>query len=161
MSENVTGSLESEVLGQGVFVSEFTHSLDPKKRLTIPSEWRAQVGTPRSLYVLPDVEERCLCVLPNREMIRRVNESIRSQAVSDRRARKFMRSLAARADLVAWDVQGRIRIKDELLKFAGLKDHVVMVGAFQHFELWNPDAYAAAGRNADDEVAEAARYVGF
>lgn len=161
MSDNVTGSLEGEVLGQGVFVSEFTHSLDPKKRLTIPSEWRAQVGSPRSLYVLPDVEARCLCVLPNREMIRRVNESVRSQAVSDRRARNFMRSLAARADLVAWDVQGRIRIKDELLKFAGLKDRVVLVGAFQHFELWNPEAYAAAGMQGDEDVAAAARYVGF
>jgi DNA-binding transcriptional regulator/RsmH inhibitor MraZ len=36
------------------------------------------------------------------------------------------------------DVQGRIRIKDRLLKFALLEEKVVMVGALNRVQLWSP-----------------------
>ncbi|MBN1557597.1 MAG: hypothetical protein JW951_05565 [Lentisphaerae bacterium] len=152
--------LEDEVAGQGVFVSNFTHSLDPKKRLTIPSEWRAQIGTPRSLYILPDVNQRCLRCFPAAEMMRRI-ERLRQHAISDPRARQFARVLAAQSDLVSWDAQGRIRIKNELLEYAGLVDQVKLVGAFETFELWAPEALKSAGGMDPDSVREAAKYVGF
>ena len=152
--------LEKEIMGQGVFVSNFTHSLDPKKRLTIPSEWRAQVGTPRSLYVLPDVHHRCLCVFPAGEMMHRLKK-MRYHSISDLKARQFARVLASQSDLVSWDSQGRIRIKDELLEFAGLANQVVLVGAFDSFELWNPNYLKEAGGMDRRNLKEAARYVGF
>ena len=35
-------------------------------------------------------------------------------------------------------MQGRIRIRDRLLAFAGLKDTVVMIGAMNRIQLWSP-----------------------
>jgi MraZ protein len=160
MMEEANPILEKEIAGQGVFVSHFTHSLDPKRRLTIPSEWRAQVGSPRSLYVLPDVNQRCLCCFPAGEMIRRL-EKMRRHSIADQKARQFARVLASQSDLVSWDAQGRIRIKDELLAFAGLRDQVNLVGAFDTFELWNPDAFRDAGGMNREGIQDAARYVGF
>ena len=152
--------LEKEIKGQGVFVSNFTHSLDPKKRLTIPSAWRAQVDSPKSLYVLPDVHQKCLCVYPAGEMVRRL-EKIRTHSIADPKARQFARVLASQSDLVSWDSQGRIRIKDGLLDFAALVDQVALVGAFDSFELWNPE-YLKQARGMDRiSLREAARYVGF
>jgi len=152
--------LENEVKGQGIFVGEFTHSLDPKKRLTIPSEWRAQVGTPRSLYVLRDVTDKCLCVFPTSELQRRI-ERIRHHSIADAKARHFTRMLGSKSDLVAWDSQGRIRIKDELLEFAGLVDQIVMVGVFHSFELWSPENWNKVGGENRGTIHEAAQYVGF
>ena len=152
-------SMEVEVGAAGVFVSNFSHSLDPKKRLTIPSEWRAQAGAPNSLYVLPDVHQRCLCVYPAAEMVHRLKR-MRSHSIADRRARQFARVLASQSDLVTWDSQGRIRIKDELLVFAGLKDRVALVGAFACFELWNPEQLEASGGMDRDQLKDAAQYVG-
>ena len=152
--------LENEIRGQGIFVSEFLHSLDPKRRLTIPSDWRAQVGTPRSLYVLPDVSRRCLCVFTTGEMTHRLRK-IRHHSMSDKKARDFARVLASKSDLVGWDSQGRIRIKDELLDFAELTDAVALVGAFDCFELWNPKNLKEAGGVDRVSVQEAAKYVGF
>lgn len=152
--------LENEIKGQGVFISRFVHSLDPKKRLTIPSEWRAQVGTPKSLYILPDVTQKCLCVLPASEMARRL-ERIRQHSIADIKARQFQRAVASESDLVAWDSQGRIRIKDELLSFAGLVDQVVLVGAFHTFELWNPDGWEKSAPRDKGNILEWAQYVGF
>jgi MraZ protein len=158
--EETDDILEKEIKGQGVFVSTFTHSLDPKKRLTIPSSWRAQVGSPKSLYVLPDVHYRCLCVFPAAEMGRRL-EKMRHHSFGDRQAREFARVIGSQADLVSWDAQGRIRIKDELLDFAKLVDQVVLVGAIDRFEIWCPGELAAAGRADQQKLQDAARYVGF
>lgn len=145
---------------QGVFVSSFRHSLDPKKRLTIPAEWREQVAPDVSLYVLPDVHHRCLCVFPASEMIHRL-QSIRNHSFADREARQFARVLASKSDLVSWDSQGRIRVKDELLDFARLDGVVVMVGAFDRFELWDPESLAEEGGMDDGRLPDAATYVGF
>lgn len=146
---------------QGVFVGNFAHSLDPKRRLTIPSEWREHVGTPSSLYVLPDVESRrYLLVFPAREMVRRL-QAIRSHSIADAQARQFTRILGSQSQLAPWDTAGRIRVKDELLGYANLSDSVVLVGAIDHFELWNPELWKQVSATGASDLGEAARYVGF
>lgn len=145
---------------QGVFVSSARHSLDPKKRLTIPSEWRDQVVNPASLYVLPDIHHKCLCVFPAAEMMHRI-QSLRQHGVTDKKARFFARVLGSQSELVTWDSQGRIRIKDDLLGFAQLVDQVLLVGVFDHFELWNPDVFREESAMDGDSLRDAAQYVGF
>lgn len=158
--ENESIKLEEIVSGGGLFVGEFTHALDPKKRLTIPSVWRALVGAPPSLYVLPDLHHRCLNVFPMRSMVQKL-EKIRSISLGDKKGREFARILGEASDLVAWDSQGRIRIKDKLLDFGGLGDRVVMIGAFDRFELWSPDHRGEAGAFDQPSLEEAATYIGF
>lgn len=159
---------EEEVGGLGMFVGDYTHALDPKRRLTIPSGWRAQVGTNRSLYVLPDSDEHCLNLYPAAEMLPKLDK-IRRLAMSDSKARHFARVLGRASELVSWDSQGRIRIKDRLLEFAGLETEVVMVGAIDRIELWSPGAatgvWSRSGSDLDDEIdqavlKEAGDYVG-
>lgn len=153
--------VSGEMAGQGVFVNTYTHSLDSKKRVTIPSDWRELAGVPRRLFVLPGVNDKCLCVYPAREMTRRL-EKLRNLSIADEKGRQLARTLASRSDLVPWDTQGRIRIKDELLDFADLKNQVVMVGTFDGFELWNPDRWKEQSTSMDQpKLGDAARYVGF
>lgn len=146
----------------GGFASNFIHSLDPKKRLTIPAIWRDQVGEPKSLYVLPGLSnEKCLYVYPAQEMARRL-EKFRKIGIGDKKARMFARMLASNSDLVAWDAQGRIRIKDELLAYAGIISSVKFVGAWDRFEVWAPEEYEKAVSSIDQATMEdAVRYVGF
>jgi MraZ protein len=151
----------SDMAGQGVFVNTYTHSLDPKKRLTIPSDWRELVGVPRRLFVLPGVNDKCLCVYPAREMTRRL-EKLRNLSIADEKGRQLARTLASRSDLVPWDTQGRIRIKDDLLVYARLENQVVLVGTFDGFELWSPDLWKQQLQSSDQShLGDAARYVGF
>lgn len=145
---------------ESVFVGSFEHSLDPKRRLTIPSDWRAQVRGPGSLYVLPAVDERCLSVLPVREMTRRLG-SIGHHSIADRKAREFSRVLASRSDLLSWDSQGRIRIKDDMLDAVGIKESVVLLGNFWFFELWAPEVLKKSGVLEQANIEDAVRHVGF
>lgn len=159
MSENVVSPAKPEA-EEGVFVGTYIHALDPKRRLTIPSAWRDRVEGRPSFYVLPDVDERCLCVFSGREMFRRI-ESTGHHSIVDRKARQFARVLASRSDLVDWDSQGRIRIKDELLDYAGIKGSATLVGNFRFFEVWNPDILKKSGVLDETNLVDAVRHVGF
>ena len=152
--------LENEIRGLRLFVGEYVHSLDAKKRLTIPSEWRAQVGEPKSLFVMPDFHARCLNVYPAAEMTHKL-EKIRRHSMTDRKAMEFAGVLGAASDVVSWDSQGRIRIKDKLLGFAGLTDQVVLVGALDKFRLWSPDGRPEAEDVDQERLKQAGRYVDF
>ena len=125
------------LVGGRLIVSHFAHYLDPKKRLTIPASWRELVGEPSALYIMPGLKnEKCLYVYPAREMPRLL-ERIRGIGSGDQRAKAFARFLGNKSDYVSWDPQGRIRIRDDLLEFAGLAERVEMHGAWNHIELWN------------------------
>ncbi|MEI6166545.1 MAG: hypothetical protein WCS52_05070 [bacterium] len=148
-------------IAQGLFMGTYTHSLDPKKRLTIPSDWRECAGLSAGLYVLPDLEGRMfLSVYPAREMIQRL-QKIRNLSVADVKARQFARILGSQSQLAPWDSAGRIRINDSLLEQGKLTDQVTLVGAFDHFELWNPELWKQVGSTGPADLGEAARYVGF
>lgn len=151
--------LEKEIQGQGIFVGTYTHSLDPKRRLTIPSGWRAQVGEPKNLYVLPHVHDCCLSVIPASLMQERIIK-MRQHSIADKKARQFARVLASQSDLVSWDSQGRMRINDNLLSGAQLTDKVVLVGAFDSFELWSPENFEKSVVMDKASLQEAAEYVG-
>jgi len=152
--------LAGAIGGIGMFVSDFMHSLDPKKRLTIPAVWRAQVGEPKSLFVMPDFHEKCLNVFPASEMARKL-EKLRRHSMADRKAMEFARTLGSSSDLVSWDSQGRIRIKDKLLKFAGITDKVQMIGSLDKFQLWNPDLRDDSDDVDQAKLVEAGIYVDF
>lgn len=144
-------------------MGSWTHSLDPKKRLTIPSEWRDNAGVPNSLYVLPGLglaDRRYLSVFPAAKMAERL-QRIASLSIADTKGRQFARILGSQSQLAPWDSAGRIRINDSLLGYANLLDQVVLVGTIDHFELWNTDELNQAGIIGMAELSEAARNVGF
>jgi len=129
----------------GGFADNYAHSLDSKRRLTIPFEWREQVGTPNRLFVMPDFSRRCIRCFPGAEM-ERVTQKALDLHRSDPQVRDDLRELGRQSQNLPWDTQGRIRIRDELLDFAGLKDQVVMVGTMDSFELWAPENMRDATR---------------
>lgn len=142
------------------FFGTHYHSLDSKRRLTIPSEWREKAGEPQ-LFVLPGVNAKCLYVFPAREMARRL-EKFRSVSIADAKAQQFARAIFARANQIPWDSQGRIRVSDELMNWAELESQVVLAGVGTRFELWSPDHWAACQPAMDAAgFEEAAQYIGF
>jgi len=159
MERRVTTEME-ELLDAGAFVGSYTHSLDGKKRVTVPVDWREAAGTP-ILYALPGVNEKCLYVVTAREMDQRM-EKVRATSVTNVQAQKFARDFFSRADRVSLDSQGRIRVKDELLEYAGIINQTVLVGVGSRFELWSPESWNEQNSQLDQsKFAEAAQYIGF
>ena len=86
--------------------------------------------------------------------------AMRSHSIVDERARIFARTLGSRSNLVRWDAQGRIRIQDQLLDFAGIDKQAVLVGAFKRFEIWSPATWDQSGTDAENRFHDAAEYIG-
>ena len=139
-NESVAESTKSV---SGVLVGRFDHNLDPKKRFTIPSEWRAILGDPRYIYVMPDRKERCLNLIPQAEMEARL-EVLRQKALLDPALNAAYQTIGASSEQLAVDGQGRIRVCDKLLRFANLTTTVALVGSVRMIKLWDPAALAPA-----------------
>ncbi len=121
----------------GVLVGRFDRALDSKKRLTVPSEWRLALGSPDYVYVVPDPEEECLNLIPKEVMESRLEE-LKKASLFDRDLNAALQAIGENSELLAFDVQGRIRICDKLLAHASLAGTVAMVGAFRMAKLWSP-----------------------
>ena len=142
-----------------LFVGSFHHSLDPKRRLIIPSDWRSMMGETPRLYVFPHPERKCLYLYTLAEMNRRLRQ-LRGAGGVDAQDEQAIRSMTAAADALSVDVQGRVRIKDELLAHAEVQSKVVLVGTLTRIELWSEEQFDFALPAASD-LAETAFYGGY
>ena len=161
MSKEGTQSVaeSTKVAGSG-FVGRYDHNLDPKKRFTIPREWRAMMGDPEFVYVMPDPREKCVNIIPPVEMESRLEE-IRKKALFDPVLRPVLQKIGACSEMPSVDVQGRIRISDKLLQFANLTTTVAMLGAVRTIQLWDPSALPPADEVDQVGLREALAVAGF
>ncbi len=119
----------------GVLFGRHDNALDPKKRLTIPSEWRAMMGD--VVYVMPDRQEKCLNLYSKAEMDVLLDQ-LRQKALFDPALNKVFALIGAVSQQLSLDVQGRIRICDKLLQFANLTTTVALVGSVRMIKLYDP-----------------------
>jgi len=133
----------SELRSEELFVGSFHHALDPKRRLIVPSMWRALLGDSSRLYVLPHPDRACLYLYTLAEMNRRLGHlrDAGSVGADDEQA---IRAMTASADALLLDAQGRVRIKDELLAHAEVNTKVVLVGTLTRIELWSEEQFDLA-----------------
>lgn len=151
---------ESTTAMSGVLVGRVDHALDPKKRFTIPSEWRAVMGDPDYVYVMPDAQKPCLNLVPKAEMEARL-EKLREKALFDPALNAALQTIGANSEQLMLDVQGRIRVCDKLLRFANLTTTVAMVGSVRMIKLWDPVALGAAETVDQAGLAAALTTAGF
>lgn len=128
------------------FVGEFTHALDSKGRVTIPSKWRI-LGGDNTYLALPNPSGYITVYPP--KMVQRLEEKVAEASLSDIRAQALLMELFSKAHSFGCDKQGRINLNDKLLEHAGIKGQAVLVGNFSAFAIWSVDRYA--GRPAEDE----------
>ena len=139
MEKEITTTTERFDGLDAAFVGLYTHSLDGKRRFTIPSEWRDGVaGEP--LYVIPGFNTPCLHVFTARDMSERL-KTARKVSIANVKAQQFLRYIFSKSCRVGLDAQGRVRVSDSLLDEAAIKSQVILVGAANRFELWSPEKW--------------------
>ena len=63
--------------------------------------------------------------------------------ISDEKSRQIRRYLFGFAQIIPIDSQGRVVIPQDLKSYAGIDEEVVVVGAGDHFEIWNQKKWEA------------------
>ena len=117
-----------------MLIGEYKHTLDPKKRLSLPSKWRKELG--KELVVTRGLDN-CLFVYPLREW-EKITEKIGQLPLGQADTRSFNRFFLSGAVEVEVDSVGRILVPDFLKDFATLNTNVVLAGIHNHYSKNKP-----------------------
>lgn len=120
------------------FYGRYDHSLDPKGRVILPSKFRAHFD--EGGY-LTQYHEGCLALWTPEEFAVQSAAMEESQGLGPAE-RKLARVWAAGTQEVEVDRQGRIPIAPPLRAFARLDGGVLVMGAINRIELWDPERWA-------------------
>ena len=140
------------------FVGEFTHALDSKGRVTIPSKWRISGGD-NTYLALPNPSGYITVYPP--KMIGRLEEKVSEASLGDPKAQSLLMELFSKADSFGCDKQGRINLNDKLLEHAGIEGKAVLVGKLTSFAIWAENRREAEEAQDDErDIFDAMRELG-
>ncbi len=120
-----------------MLIGEYTHRIDPKKRLAIPARFRKELG---EKAVITKGLDQCLVLYPLTEW-EKVAEELSKLPTGKSENRNFVRDFFSKATDVELDALGRILIPEYLKNLADLKEKVVIVGIYKRLEIWNEEKW--------------------
>ena len=136
-----------------MFIGEYQHSIDPKKRLALPSRFRPEL---KNKVVVTRGLDKCLFVYPMK-VWEEIAGKLGTLPVGESATRSFIRLQLSGAIDCEIDRQGRILLPDFLKDYAGLNRDVIVAGVFNRLEIWDEKKWAEYKKNAEknsDEIAE-------
>ena len=133
-----------------MFLGEYSHSLDEKGRVVMPSKFRADLAVG---CVVTKGQERCLYVFAHDRWDAEAADVMKLPR-TDRRARDFSRSFFGSASDQTLDRSGRCQIPEPLRQYAGLTKDVTVVGVADHIEIWDTETWHGIAAVADDYFAD-------
>jgi MraZ protein len=132
------------------FFGRYEHSLDTKGRVILPARFRTHFDT--QAY-LSQYQDRCLAVWTPEEFEKQMADMEVTQEQSPR-SRNLVRYLAAGSTEIELDRQGRMAIPVLLREFAGLSSAVLVTGALNRIELWNPEEWDVRVKPSEARLTE-------
>jgi MraZ protein len=142
-----------------MLIGEYKHTLDPKKRLSLPSKWRKELG---STLIVTRGLDNCLFVYPQAEW-EKITDKIGNLPLGSADTRSFNRFFLSGAVEVEVDTVGRILVPDFLKDFAKLETKVVLAGIHDRVEIWDENRwteYKARIEMQADSLAEKLSEIG-
>jgi MraZ protein len=128
-----------------MLIGEFTHTLDPKKRLSLPTKFRTIVG---HKVVITRGLDHCLFMFPVATW-KEIAEKLKNLPVGQSDTRGISRFFLAGAVETEVDGAGRVLIPDYLKEFAKLDEKVVLAGVSDRIEIWDHKAWEAYKREIE------------
>lgn len=120
-----------------MLIGEYIHTLDPKKRLALPSKFRKELG---KKVVITRGLDNCLFVYPMKAW-QKMSEKIAKLPMGQADTRGFGRFMLAGAVESDIDAIGRILVPDFLKEFAKLGTQVAVIGVHERVELWDEKSW--------------------
>jgi MraZ protein len=126
-----------------MLIGEFKHTLDDKKRISLPIKFRKELG--KKVIVTRGLDN-CLFMYRIQEW-NTIAGKLGGLGMGQSDTRGFNRFMLAGASEVAVDSVGRILIPDHLREFANVEGQVIFAGVHNRVEIWNHDAWEAYKKN--------------
>lgn len=136
-----------------MLIGEYKHTIDAKKRLSVPAKLRKEIG---EKAVLTRGLDNCLFLFTMKEW-EQLAAKLGTLPFGQQDTRGFVRLLLSGAVEVELDQLGRVLVPDYLRDYAGLKKSVVIAGLFNRLELWDEEKWNTYKANLEkngDRIAE-------
>ena len=139
-----------------MYMGEHFPSLDEKGRVNFPAKLREELG---DQFVITKGLDGCLSVYSMLEW-EKISEIV--AGLPKAKARDLKRFMFSSASVVNADKQGRVVIPPTLRTFAKIERDVAVIGASDHVEIWDRNAWVERSGSMDsDDIAEAMDELGF
>ena len=121
-----------------MFLGEYRTKFTGKGRVVLPHKFRQELGSKE--VILSRGFENCIWGFDLKDFEEEARKQLEISATEER-ARYMRRYLFSGSQSVELDAQGRIIIPSALLDFASVKEEVAIIGAGDHFEIWDTRAW--------------------
>lgn len=129
-----------------MLIGEFSHGMDKKNRIIIPSKLRDGLG---ETFIMTKGLDSCLYIYPKSEW-QIFEQKLKSLPLTDKNVRSFVRFFFSGANEMEPDKMGRVLIPQSLLSYAGIEGEVVSVGMMDRVEVWSKEKWEAYNESEMD-----------
>lgn len=119
-----------------MFTGRYSHTIDLKGRVSIPSKFREMLSTISDDKLVITNYIKCLYAYSTEEW-KKLIKKCEQMKQFDRTTEDFLRFFISAAEHCSIDKQGRILIPPGLRTYARLEKDVVFVGLTNRIEIWN------------------------
>jgi len=117
-----------------MFLGTYQPNLVGKGRIALPKKIRNEISGER--IVLTVGFEKCILGFSEKGWEETISPELSQPLFSDPKSRDLRRKMCAEAEVVNLDSQGRFVIPEKMLAYAGIKNELTIIGAGDHFEIW-------------------------
>lgn len=139
-----------------MLIGEYLHTLDSKKRLSLPAKFRKEVG--RKVVITRGLDG-CLFMYPTSAW-QKIADKLTTLPVGQADTRGMSRFILSGACETEVDGAGRILLPEYLKEFAGLKSRVVLAGVSDRVEIWNEKTWEEYKRRIEKGADQMAQTLG-
>ncbi len=139
-----------------MLIGQHIHTLDPKKRLSLPAKFRNELG---KKVILTNGLDNCIFIYSLKEW-QKIASKLGELSFGNANSRSFNRFLLGGAQEVDIDAAGRMLIPDFLKEFAQLKEKVVITGVQNRVEIWDETRWNTYVKNIAKEADSLAEKLG-
>ncbi len=136
-----------------MLIGEYIHTLDEKKRVSLPVKFRKEMG--KKIIVTAGLDN-CLWVFTLAQW-NNISEKLSDFSMLQADNRSFNRYMFGSATEVEVDAIGRILLPEFLIERSSLKSKVAVVGVQDRIEIWNEATwkeYKCVVEKRADQLAE-------
>ncbi len=133
-----------------MFLGEYTTKFSGSGRVILPKKIRSELKT--EVIILSRGFEGCIWGYSKEEFENLAKAQLEVSATEER-GRLIRRYLFASSEPAELDSQGRFIIPSALLTYAKLQEIVVIIGAGDHFEIWDKNSWELHLSKLEEEYA--------
>ncbi len=139
-----------------MLIGEYIHTLDEKKRVSLPVRFRKEVG--KKIIVTAGLDN-CLWIFTQMQW-KNISGKLSGLSMLQSDNRSFNRYMFGSATEIEVDALGRILLPEFLTKRANLKSKVAVVGVQDRIEIWNEDLWKENNNAVEKKVDQLAEKLG-